>query len=91
MASQTKILAVREKLIMVVAGIGRVAGDALIRDISYGKERPFGTKSTESCWQTNRRAGFSFGLWSNVCSGGRSCAVGNSQQSQLGCKDDYRH
>ena len=30
-----------------------------IRVISYGKERPFCTESTESCWQKNRRAGFS--------------------------------
>jgi peptidoglycan-associated lipoprotein len=27
-----------------------------IRTISYGKERPFCTESTESCWQKNRRA-----------------------------------
>lgn len=26
--------------------------------ISYGKERPFCTDSTEQCWQLNRRAGF---------------------------------
>ena len=30
-----------------------------IRVISYGKERPFCTESTEACWQQNRRAGFS--------------------------------
>jgi peptidoglycan-associated lipoprotein len=30
-----------------------------IRIISYGKEKPFCTESTESCWQKNRRAGFS--------------------------------
>ncbi len=30
-----------------------------IRVISYGKEKPFCTESTESCWQQNRRAGFS--------------------------------
>ena len=29
-----------------------------IRVISYGKERPFCTDSTEDCWQQNRRAGF---------------------------------
>jgi len=29
-----------------------------IRIISYGKEKPFCTQSTESCWQENRRAGF---------------------------------
>ena len=27
-----------------------------LRTISYGKERPFCTESTESCWQQNRRA-----------------------------------
>lgn len=27
-----------------------------LRTISYGKERPFCTESTESCWQKNRRA-----------------------------------
>ena len=30
-----------------------------IRVISYGKEKPFCTNTTESCWQENRRAGFS--------------------------------
>ena len=30
-----------------------------IRVISYGKEKPFCTDSTEECWQQNRRAGFS--------------------------------
>jgi peptidoglycan-associated lipoprotein len=29
-----------------------------IRVISYGKEKPFCTQSDESCWQQNRRAGF---------------------------------
>lgn len=29
-----------------------------IRTISYGKEKPFCTESTESCWQQNRRAHF---------------------------------
>jgi peptidoglycan-associated lipoprotein len=29
-----------------------------IRTVSYGKERPFCTQSTESCWQENRRAHF---------------------------------
>jgi peptidoglycan-associated lipoprotein len=29
-----------------------------IRVISYGKEKPFCSESTESCWQLNRRAGF---------------------------------
>jgi peptidoglycan-associated lipoprotein len=35
-----------------------VAADR-IRVISYGKEKPFCTESTEECWQQNRRAGFS--------------------------------
>jgi len=35
-----------------------VAADR-IRVISYGKEKPFCTESTEQCWQLNRRAGFS--------------------------------
>jgi peptidoglycan-associated lipoprotein len=30
-----------------------------IRVISYGKEKPFCTESTEACWQQNRRGGFS--------------------------------
>jgi peptidoglycan-associated lipoprotein len=30
-----------------------------IRVISYGKEKPFCSESTEACWQKNRRAGFS--------------------------------
>ena len=29
-----------------------------IRVISYGKEKPFCTQSSEDCWQQNRRAGF---------------------------------
>jgi len=29
-----------------------------IRVISYGKEKPFCTQSSETCWQQNRRAGF---------------------------------
>ncbi len=29
-----------------------------IRVISYGKEKPSCTESTEACWQENRRAGF---------------------------------
>jgi peptidoglycan-associated lipoprotein len=31
-----------------------------IRTISYGKEKPFCSESTESCWQQNRRAHFVF-------------------------------
>lgn len=30
-----------------------------IRVISYGKEKPFCSEASESCWQENRRAGFS--------------------------------
>lgn len=29
-----------------------------VRTVSYGKERPFCTQSTEDCWQLNRRAHF---------------------------------
>jgi peptidoglycan-associated lipoprotein len=29
-----------------------------VRTVSYGKERPFCTESSESCWQQNRRAHF---------------------------------
>jgi len=43
------------KKALVEAGI---AADR-IRVISYGKEKPFCTESTEACWQQNRRAGFS--------------------------------
>jgi len=32
-----------------------------IRTISYGKEKPFCTESTEECWQQNRRAHFVYG------------------------------
>ncbi len=42
------------KKALIVAGV-----DAnRIRVVSYGKERPFCTESTEDCWQKNRRAGF---------------------------------
>jgi peptidoglycan-associated lipoprotein len=43
------------KQALVQAG---VAADR-IRVVSYGKEKPFCTESTEECWQQNRRAGFS--------------------------------
>ena len=43
------------KQALVQAGI---APDRL-RVVSYGKEKPFCTESTEECWQQNRRAGFS--------------------------------
>ena len=40
---------------LVAAGISA----SRIRVISYGKEKPFCSESTEECWQQNRRAGFS--------------------------------
>lgn len=43
------------KTALVNAGVSA----SRIRVISYGKEKPFCTESTESCWQLNRRAGFS--------------------------------
>ena len=39
---------------LVTAGVAA----SRIRVISYGKEKPFCTESTESCWQLNRRGGF---------------------------------
>ncbi|MGA7829998.1 MAG: peptidoglycan-associated lipoprotein Pal [Terracidiphilus sp.] len=39
---------------LVTAGVAA----SRIRVISYGKEKPFCTESTEECWQQNRRAGF---------------------------------
>lgn len=33
-------------------------GDANLKTISYGEEKPVCTESTESCWQRNRRAHF---------------------------------
>jgi peptidoglycan-associated lipoprotein len=43
------------KQALVQAGI---AADRM-RVVSYGKEKPFCSESTEECWQQNRRAGFS--------------------------------
>ena len=40
---------------LVAAGVSA----SRIRVISYGKEKPFCSESTEECWQQNRRAGFS--------------------------------
>ena len=40
---------------LVTAGVAATR----IRVISYGKEKPFCSESTEECWQQNRRAGFS--------------------------------
>jgi peptidoglycan-associated lipoprotein len=37
-----------------------IAGDR-IKTVSYGKEKPFCTESTEACWQQNRRAHFVYG------------------------------
>ena len=44
------------KTALVNAGIA----PARIRVVSYGKEKQFCTDETESCWQQNRRAQFSF-------------------------------
>ena len=43
------------KTALVTAGVAA----SRIRVISYGKEKPFCSESTEECWQQNRRAGFS--------------------------------
>jgi peptidoglycan-associated lipoprotein len=43
------------KQALVQAGIA----ENRIRVVSYGKEKPFCSESTEECWQQNRRAGFS--------------------------------
>ena len=42
------------KQALVTAGVAATR----IRVISYGKEKPFCSESTEECWQQNRRAGF---------------------------------
>ena len=39
---------------LVTAGVAA----SRIRVVSYGKEKPFCSESTEECWQQNRRAGF---------------------------------
>jgi peptidoglycan-associated lipoprotein len=39
---------------LITAGVAATR----IRVISYGKEKPFCSESTEECWQQNRRAGF---------------------------------
>jgi len=39
---------------LITAGVAATR----IRVVSYGKEKPFCTESTESCWQQNRRDGF---------------------------------
>jgi peptidoglycan-associated lipoprotein len=50
---QNRAASAKKALVNAGMEIGR------IRVISYGKEKPFCTESTESCWQKNRRAGFS--------------------------------
>ena len=40
---------------LVTAGVAA----SRLRVISFGKEKPFCSESTEECWQQNRRAGFS--------------------------------
>jgi len=40
--------------VLVDAGVAA----SRIRVISYGKEKPFCSESTEACWQLNRRGGF---------------------------------
>jgi peptidoglycan-associated lipoprotein len=39
---------------LITAGVAA----SRVRVISYGKEKPFCSESTEECWQQNRRAGF---------------------------------
>jgi peptidoglycan-associated lipoprotein len=39
---------------LVTAGVA----SSRVRVISYGKEKPFCSESTEECWQQNRRGGF---------------------------------
>jgi len=43
------------KQALIKAGVA----ESRLRVVSYGKEKPFCTDSTEECWQQNRRAGFS--------------------------------
>ena len=50
---QTRAEAARSALVNAGVAAGR------LRVVSYGKEKPFCTDSTEDCWQQNRRAGFS--------------------------------
>jgi peptidoglycan-associated lipoprotein len=44
------------KTALVQAGIAATR----MRTVTYGKEKPFCTESTESCWQQNRRAHFAY-------------------------------
>ncbi len=50
---QNRADAAKNALITAGVATGR------IRVVSYGKEKPFCSESSESCWQQNRRAGFS--------------------------------
>ena len=45
--------AVAARTALVTAGVAATR----IRVVSYGKEKPFCSESTEECWQQNRRAG----------------------------------
>jgi peptidoglycan-associated lipoprotein len=49
---QNRADAAKNALISAGVAAGR------IRVVSYGKEKPFCTESTEECWQLNRRGGF---------------------------------
>ncbi len=49
---QNRANAAKEALIKAGVATSR------IRVVSYGKEKPFCTESTEECWQLNRRDGF---------------------------------
>jgi peptidoglycan-associated lipoprotein len=49
---QNRAEAARNALVNAGVAAGR------LRVISYGKEKPFCSESTEDCWQQNRRAGF---------------------------------
>lgn len=44
------------KQALVQAGVSATR----IRTVTYGKEKPFCTESTEACWQQNRRAHFAY-------------------------------
>jgi peptidoglycan-associated lipoprotein len=50
---QNRADAAKNALVSAGVPVGR------IRVVSYGKEKPFCSESTEECWQQNRRAGFS--------------------------------
>ncbi len=50
-----RALAVKNALVSMGIAANR------IKTISYGKEKPFCSESTEACWQQNRRAHFVYG------------------------------